>query len=176
MTYMIINRNTYAIHHFGGGLIESAIFNGDGEFTDGFAEAETFLAGMANAGNFEIVTSHELNERLEARTEAHLQVVRDWRNASTLACTYHDAIEEYLKDGIEGAMDPEDFMTETATLAGAIGFEFTEDREFTMTVTFTAKVARNQQYFDGSDFSVEVESETSEAEGVEVIDWTITSC
>ncbi len=178
MAYMIINRETLAIFHFGGGQTEAGIIETAGrDGTESLAEAEAVLDTTPNPAEFEVVTSWEYNNRLGNLTnlkQAYENLVTANNNNRAEASRLREVIETYLKDGIEGTTDPEGFMRETEALAEAIDFEFTEEREFTMKVTFTAKVKRSQTYFDSGDFSVAVESETSEAEVIDVTDWRVT--
>ncbi len=80
-------------------------------------------------------------------------------------------IETFLEEGVEGALDPDDFIHDHKALAEAIGFEYEEEKTYTIAVTVTAKHRRGY-FINTYDFSVGVESDTSE---VEVIDFDIDS-
>jgi hypothetical protein len=155
--------------------INAALFISEAEAEAARTDAVTMLEA---AGNGETELARNLrNARVITLSRFILDshTVKQSRNAAIdRQGELSHAIETYLKDGIEGTTDPEGFMRETEALAEAIGFEFTEEREFTMKVTFTAKVKRSQTYFDSSDFSVEVESETDDIDGIEDIDWQVT--
>lgn len=179
MAYMVINRDTLAIHHFGGGLIEVALFGPNHEAgTDGYDEA---LSHRDTLGpEFEVVTTHEFNERLAKQRGKIDSLVKEvesleadrWERIKQTA-NLREVIETYLNAGAEGNTELEEFIEQTEALAEAIGYEFTEEREFTARVTFTAKVKRSQAYFDSNDFGIEVESETDEAEVTGITEWRI---
>jgi hypothetical protein len=99
-----------------------------------------------------VVTSHHNHKR-------HIEELNTLRNA----------IETFLEEGYEGALDGDEFIEEHKALAEAVGFEYEEEKTYTIAVTVTAKHRRGY-FINTYDFSVGVESDTSD---VEVIDFDI---
>ncbi len=78
-----------------------------------------------------------------------------------------EAIEEYLKEGIEGNTELDEFIEQTQALAEVIGFEFTEEKTYTIAVTVSVKQKRGAS-LSTYDFEVAVESQTDEVEITEM--------
>lgn len=178
MSYLVINRETLAIHHFGGGLTEAGIVETAGrDGAESLAEAEAILDSTPNPAEFEIVSSWEYNNRLGNLTnlkQAYERLVSAHNNSKSEAERLRRVIEAYLTEGVEGSLDPEDFMRETEALAEAIGYDWMTETELTVTATVTVKHRRNAEGALDESFSIYAETTSwGIAESVEITDYTV---
>jgi len=105
----------------------------------------------------------------EAITSMRVRLVELEGDATYKFNSLKHHVETYLKDGIEGALDPDEFMAETEALAEAVGFEFTEEKTYIVEVAVMVKQKRGAD-IDSYAFTAEmyVNDDDVEITGVDI--------
>lgn len=148
--------------------VDTALFISEAEAEQARLEA---IAELSKCGNGNTELCEDLRRaRITSFAEfitQHGDLKRSLHSAIDRQGEMGQAIETYLTDGFDGAMDQEAFIAETEALAEVIGFEFTEEVTFTVGLEVSAKVKRGTTV-SLSDLSVALESDTDDIEILDV--------
>lgn len=130
-------------------------------------EVAPTLINSYSPDKFDLMTLAAFFAVTASMVEQAKRFKRGDENARKRIAALEDAITTFLEEGIAGSLDPDEFMAETEALAEAVGFEFTEQRTFTIEVVFTANVKRGYTV-EANDFDVDIASNVDEIEDIEL--------
>jgi hypothetical protein len=77
-------------------------------------------------------------------------------------------VTTFLEEGVEGALDPDDFIEEHRALSEAVGFDYIEEKTFILEVQVSTKVKRGYGDVTWSTFDVSVDSVDSDVEVLDI--------
>jgi hypothetical protein len=132
-------------------------------------QVQTFATAEEAQASEQIVFGYKVMPLSEAITALRDYFVEVTNTQSSKFRALQVTVETFLEEGYEGALDGDEFIEEHKALAEAVGFEYEEEKTYTIAVTVTAKHRRGY-FINTYDFEVGVESQTDD---VEVIDFDI---